>query len=102
VLFRSVAEGAAALLEQVDPSPGVRLLGVSVSNLMPGPVRQLALDEARPAGWERATEAVDAVRRRFGDRAVGPAALAGPDGLRVKRRGDQQWGPAGPPPAPPP
>ena len=26
---------------------------------------------------------------------VVPAALAGPSGVRVKRRGDQQWGPTG-------
>ena len=30
---------------------------------------------------------------RFGDDAVVPATLAGPDGVRVRRRGDQQWGP---------
>ena len=28
--------------------------------------------------------------------AIGPARLAGPGGLTVKRRGDQQWGPDAP------
>jgi len=40
-----------------------------------------------------ASEALDAVRSRFGTGAVGPAALAGPDGVDVKREGDTQWGP---------
>jgi hypothetical protein len=40
--------------------------------------------------------AVGAIRQRFGAGAVGPAAIAGPKGLRVKRLGDTQWGPSGP------
>ena len=36
---------------------------------------------------------MEAVRERFGVAAVGPAALLGSDGLRVKRPGDTQWGP---------
>ena len=91
----AVARAAAALLDQVDPSPGVRLFGVTVSNLVDGGV-QLSLDDAGPDGdWQRATEAVDDIRRRFGDAAVGPAALldAGGGGLRLRRTGEQQWGP---------
>ena len=41
----------------------------------------------------KATRAVDRIRERFGDQAVGPASLAGGDGLRLKRPGDTQWGP---------
>ena len=105
----ALARVATALLDQVDVSAGVRLLGVSASNLAPPVDRQLALhwgDAAGPAdpddsgesddwgqAWDQATGAVDAVRRRFGDRAVGPAVLIGGDGLRVKRQGDTQWGP---------
>lgn len=37
---------------------------------------------------------VDAIRARFGRHAVGSAALAGRNGLRVKVSGDTQWGPA--------
>ena len=47
------------------------------------------------------TAAVDAIRRRFGAAAVGPAALLGSDGLRVKRQGDTQWGPTEAPRASP-
>ena len=77
-------------------SAGVRLLGVSVSNLVHGGARQLSLDDAaREDGWGAASRAVDEVRGRFGDHAVGPAALAGGAALEVKRRGDTQWGPRG-------
>jgi DNA polymerase-4 len=49
------------------------------------------------AGWSKASEAVDAVRARFGDTAVGPAVLLSGGGLRLKRRGDGQWGPGAAP-----
>ncbi len=92
----AVARVAAELLEAVDPSPGVRLLGVSVTNLVPRPGEQLRLgDDGGPIGEREpaVARAVDEVRRRFGDDAVGPATLLRADGLAVKRRGDQQWGP---------
>lgn len=95
----ALARVAAELLDGVDPSEGVRLLGVSVSNLVERPSRQLSMEVTGPgSGREPAVaQAVDQVRRRFGDRAVGPATLLrGPEGLALKRRGDQQWGPAGP------
>ena len=98
-----LAQLARALLAEVDVSPGVRLLGVGVSQLGDRSDRggqQLSLDAllAEEAGgsvadWSSAEEAVDAVRARFGDTAVGPASLAGPRGLRVARKGQQQWGP---------
>ena len=83
-----------ALLDAVDVSPGVRLLGFSVSNLAAATGRQLSLDEA-PAGGSQGdvAQAVDRVRARFGEAAVGPASLVGKEGLKLRRRGDQQWGP---------
>ena len=90
----AVAAVACELLDQIDPTPGVRLLGVSASNLAPKEARQLSLDEAAPL-WDDATLAVDEVRQRFGADAVGPASVVGEGGLRMKRRGDQQWGPGG-------
>ncbi|MCB0965129.1 MAG: DNA polymerase IV, partial [Acidimicrobiales bacterium] len=89
------------LLGSVDVSPGVRLLGLGVSQLDAGGDRQLSLDDllaaegdgAGEGSWADAEGAVDAVRARFGSAAVGPASLAGPRGLRVARKGQQQWGP---------
>ena len=58
--------------------------------------RQLSLDDVEAPSWDDATDAVDAIRARYGADAIVPATLAGPEGIRVKRRGDQQWGPTGP------
>ncbi len=90
-----LARVATELLQGVDPSPGVRLLGVSVSNLVERPAEQLCLDDAEAPGEPAVARAVDEVRRRFGDGALGPATLLrGDEGLALKRRGDQQWGPS--------
>ncbi len=88
------------LLDSIDPSPGVRLLGVSVSGLGAGGVRQLTLDDADGRlGWAEASRTVDEIRDRFGADAIGPAALSRADGLAVKGRHRQQWGPSSDPPA---
>lgn len=89
----AIATAAKALLAGVDPAPGIRLLGVSVSGLSAAPARQLTLDDVDSRSAADAADAVHAIRHRFGDRSIGPARLAGGDGLRVKRTGDTQWGP---------
>lgn len=112
-----IARVSGSLLDAVDVSPGVRLIGVTVSSLEPrasAAGRQLELlsigagatTHGRPAtdaGPEAGAvakgevdSAVGAIRRRYGAGAVGPAAIVGPKGLRVKRAGDAQWGPAAP------
>jgi DNA polymerase-4 len=83
----AIARTATSLLAGIDPSPGVRLLGVGVSNLSEAALRQLTLEET--GSWSGASAAVDRIRERFGAGAVGPASLVG----RVKRPGDAQWGP---------
>jgi DNA polymerase-4 len=88
-----IARVASDLLTTVDPTAGVRLLGVGVGNLTEQTAHQLTLDDIAAESWPDADRAVDEIRRRFGERAVGPAALVSGDGLRLKRRGDQQWGP---------
>jgi DNA polymerase-4 len=66
----------------IDPTPGVRLVGVSGSNLAP-PAAQLRLDlsddgqSARPAHWSEASAALDAIRERFGSQAIAPASTLG-------------------------
>ncbi len=97
----SITRVAKELLDGVDPGQGVRLLGVSVSHLVIDTGRQLSFEDAVAAGWDDASAAVDQVRARFGDDAVVPAAVTGPAGLRIKRGGDQQWGPDANPPAEP-
>jgi DNA polymerase-4 len=91
-LIAAVGRG---LLDGVDPSPGVRLLGVSVSGLAPPAGQQLSLgdDPSWAQGWDTTARAVDEVRQRFGPSAIGPASLVGRDGLKLTRRGRQQWGP---------
>ncbi len=103
----SIVRAARDLLDRVDVSPGVRLLGVSVSNLVDAPPEQLRLDvdasgadADRPGevaadgpAWTAVTEAIDAVRARFGDGSLVPAVLAG-DRRGPKQRGEQQWGPS--------
>jgi DNA polymerase-4 len=88
-----VVRAATGLLDKVDPTPGVRLLGIHVSQLSDQSARQLSLDDVEAPSWDDATDAIDAIRSRFGADAIVPASLAGPEGIRIKRRGDQQWGP---------
>jgi DNA polymerase-4 len=122
----AIAAVASALLDSADLSRGVRLLGVSLTGLaVPGGGTQLRL-ELEPAGeasgtgetverdvavevqdagrqaerlqetWGSVTDAVDAIRARYGGEAVGPASLVTPEGIRVRRRGEAQWGPVRP------
>ncbi len=89
----AIAGLGSALLDQVDPGEGVRLLGVSISNLIHGEARQLSLTLDGNGESPKATTALDQVRARFGENALGPAVLLDGNTLRVKRRGDTQWGP---------
>jgi DNA polymerase-4 len=73
-----IYEIARSLYERLDPDrPRIRLLGVSVSGLVPGPPRRqipLLDDEGKPS-WREATRAIDAIRARFGSDAVTQAVL---------------------------
>jgi DNA polymerase IV len=85
------------VLDTIDPAPGIRLLGVSASNL--GEVhRQLTLDESigggPPHGAKEAT--LDAIRQRYGSQAIGPASAVTAGRVRNVERGGQQWGPDNP------
>lgn len=94
---REISRTARRLLESVDVSVGVRLLGVSMSGLAnPGGARQLSLDDVDERNWTDAERAVDEIRDRFGAAAIAPATLVEGDGIGVRTRGDQQWGRADP------
>lgn len=86
-----ILAAAGPLLRAIDVSPGVRLLGVSAGNLA-APNQQLSLLDDRDAP-HRAAGAIDEIRERFGSGAIGPASTVSPSGLRLVRKGAQQWGP---------
>jgi DNA polymerase-4 len=90
-----IVAAARPLLSAVDPAPGVRLLGVSVSQLTSDAARQLHFDLEGTSGpdWHETSRAIDDIRARFGETAIGPASLSTGDGLKIVRRGDRPWGP---------
>ena len=92
----TIAREAKRLLEEIDPTPGVRLLGVGVTGIAKGTEgEQLSFDDVGSVEpeWGDAEEAIDAIRDRFGEGVSGPASAIRGGELRVKRSGDQQWGP---------
>ena len=103
-----IARTARALLDEVDVSGGVRLIGVGVSGFadVADRVEQLSLldaaggavDAAAPPRGERRelNRAVDEIRERFGRTSIGPATLAGSGGVDRFVEGQQQWGPSAP------
>lgn len=74
-----VYEAASLLYSKVDPGrPRIRLLGVAVAGLVPGPPkRQLDLLDVGSTRTRRdeLSKAVDEIKERYGDEAVGPATL---------------------------
>jgi DNA polymerase-4 len=85
------------LLGDVDLAAGIRLLGLAASRFA-APAEQLQFDvlagSGSPAGrWRDASRAVDDVRGRFGDEAIGPASAVSGGRIRLVRPGTQQWGP---------
>ncbi len=86
------AEGRQEL--PLGAGPGsVDQTGESVSDRL---VRAQEEAERIQGSWATVTSAVDAIRARYGGSSVGPASLVGEDGLRVRRRGEAQWGPTAP------
>ncbi len=66
------------MLKEIDTSPGVRLLGLSLHNFGEA-AQQLNLFETPSREIvDPAQNAVDAIRERFGDQAIGPAGVQRP------------------------
>lgn len=88
----SIVRALEPLMAAIDPTPGIRLIGVSGSNLV-NPARQLTLDvlfdESEPdeRRWQEASGAVDEIRRRFGTGSISPASTLRPP------VGERPWGP---------
>ena len=82
--------GAAAESRPGAGRPAARRDG---HGLVEADARQLSFDDVEGPDWHDASGAVDAIRERFGDAAIGPASAVGRRGLRVKRRGEAPWGP---------
>ena len=99
-----IVAALAPLVTSVDPGAGVRLVGVSAGHLVE-PVEQLGLFGLADAtggdgpdattvdgAWSPASDALDTIRDRFGDGAIGPASTL------ARRRGrgapgSALWGP---------
>ncbi len=103
----AIAEQADSLMRHREVAAeierlGVRLLGVSKSNLTNratiATVQQLEMftGDAEPTAAHDLSDVDDvvaAIRARFGADAVAPAVLTSATGIRIKRLGDTQWGP---------
>ena len=88
----AIVRAARGLLAEVDPAPGVRLLGVSGSGLVGSAGRQLSFDDGR--GDETADRVMDEIRERFGQSAIGPAVDVRPGrGLVSGADAARPWGP---------
>jgi len=90
------------ILTTIDPTPGIRLIGVGVSGFVE-PVEQLSLldlvdDEGQRStadtdrDWAPASSAVDRIRDKFGRDAINPASVLRPKGSTSSGR----WGPDAP------
>ena len=97
--YGAIARAARGLLAEIDPRPGVRLLGVSGSGLVRSVGRQLTFDGDRRN--ETADRVVDEIRERFGQSAIGLAADAGWRARAVSGAdAAKPWGPDADDPAP--
>ena len=71
-----LAREAKQLLKAVDVAPGVRLIGVGVSELEDSDQRQLSFDDTAAPSWHDVDQAIDRIRGRFGSGAIRPGGAA--------------------------
>lgn len=88
-ILRTVDE----LIGRIDLSEGVRLLGVSLSNLEEAvEAEQLQLLNGEPLHNEL-DDTIDEIRKRYGDSSVVPGQLVGSKSPGQFVKGERQWGP---------
>jgi DNA polymerase-4 len=82
------------IADAIDPTPGVRLVGVTGSNLAPV-FHQLTFAEVGDDTPEHGAReaALDRIRARFGADVIGPASAVRQGRVRNVKRGAQSWGP---------
>ena len=96
----AIVAATTPLLDEVDLSGGIRLLGLAATQVRrtrrAAPVRRRARPgrpDATAGRWSDASRAIDDVRDRFGESAIGPASTMSGGRIRLVRAGTQQWGP---------
>ncbi|MBG02343.1 MAG: DNA polymerase IV [Acidimicrobiaceae bacterium] len=95
---RIIGRNALNLLESIQVSEGVRLLGVGMSNLVKGNHGlQLSFDDvdSDESEWRDAEKAIDQIHEKYGAESIGAASILTENGLNPKQKGSQQWGPSG-------
>lgn len=88
------------LLESIDISAGVRLLGISARNLAEPETQMSLFDESNSevnandidAVWSTTTSAIDEIRGKFGDEAIKSASSLS----HSRKPGSSKWGPSDP------
>lgn len=92
-----IGREAVRLINTVNLSTGVRLIGVGTSKLTENNTGlQLSFDEleTHDREWREAEDAIDSIRSRFGPDSIGAASTLTNEGVSTKKRGIQQWGPS--------
>jgi len=92
-----IGREAIRLIDTVDLSIGVRLIGVGASKFTENNTGlQLSFDEleSHDREWREAEDAMDSIRSRFGPDSIGAASTLTNEGVSTKKRGAQQWGPS--------
>jgi DNA polymerase-4 len=81
------------LLPGDAPETGVRLLGVSLSNLVEPQSTQLHLEDGiKSARQEKLDRSVVAIKERFGEDSLVPAALIEKQKIKIRSAHDAPWG----------